>query len=83
MVQGIHPIDQDLKLITNDTLTTQLTVNLLHEDTPMLSEKGSSCWVCFTDAAKQPNKAKEQIDWRCIFRGAWPAYSRKEQDEAE
>lgn len=40
MVQGIHPIDQDLKLITNDSLTTLLTVNQLHEDTLMLSEKG-------------------------------------------
>lgn len=40
MVQGIHPIDQDLKLITNDSLTTLLTVNQLQEDTLMLSEKG-------------------------------------------
>jgi len=37
-VQEIHLIDRDLKLITDDTLTTQLTVSLFHKDMEILSE---------------------------------------------
>jgi hypothetical protein len=101
-VQGTHHVDRDLKLTTNDTPTGLLTMSLHHEDMQILREnKGvmlghqegkkllqNSCWVCFTNAAKQSIKAKAQVDRHAdsgeegIFRGAWAAYTWKEQDEA-
>lgn len=44
-VQGIQHIDPDLKLITNDTPTTLLTVSLLHEDIQILSENKGAMLV--------------------------------------